>query len=310
MQRNRGLVSSAVSKWSGVLPTTRPDISQVFVEYVVIAGGGAGGGSYAGGGGAGGYRSNVVGELSGTSITSEQAFFTKTLTNHSVSIGAGGGISATLGNPTTFSNITCLGGGKGSIGNHQSLAPGSIASYGGSGGAASGFNAPSTNGLTSFGQPGISGQGTKGGDGSGGKQGGGGGGAASPGGNAANGVGGAGGAGIPSTITGTQVFRGGGGGGGAGNFGSEGTAGLGGVGGGGNGNNNGTGFSGVQNTGGGGGGGDQTREGGTGGSGIVILRYPIGYSITIGAGLTGSTQILNNKKVTTITAGAGNISWS
>jgi hypothetical protein len=41
----------------------------------------------------------------------------------------------------------------------------------------------------------------------------------------------------------------------------------------------------------------------------VILRYPAGYNITIGAGLTGSTATVGTNKVTTITAGTGNVSW-
>jgi hypothetical protein len=50
--------------------------------------------------------------------------------------------------------------------------------------------------------------------------------------------------------------------------------------------------------------------GASGGSGIVILKYPDAYTITIGAGLTGSTAGPSNGfKVTTITAGTGNVSW-
>jgi hypothetical protein len=50
--------------------------------------------------------------------------------------------------------------------------------------------------------------------------------------------------------------------------------------------------------------------GANGGSGIVIVRYPATFTCTIGAGLTGSTATLGANKVTTITAGAGNVSWS
>jgi hypothetical protein len=50
---------------------------------------------------------------------------------------------------------------------------------------------------------------------------------------------------------------------------------------------------------------------GAGGSGIVILRYPDSKIITIGAGLTGSTAAPSGGfKVTTITAGTGNVSWA
>jgi hypothetical protein len=51
-------------------------------------------------------------------------------------------------------------------------------------------------------------------------------------------------------------------------------------------------------------------QGGAGGSGIVILSYPTDYTITIGAGLTGSTATVGSSKVTTITAGTGNVSWA
>ena len=50
--------------------------------------------------------------------------------------------------------------------------------------------------------------------------------------------------------------------------------------------------------------------GSNGGSGVVILKYPDGYTITIGAGLTGTTASPSGGyKVTTITAGTGNVSW-
>jgi hypothetical protein len=43
---------------------------------------------------------------------------------------------------------------------------------------------------------------------------------------------------------------------------------------------------------------------------VVILRYPNTYTITIGAGLTGTTATVSTDKVTTITAGTGNVSWA
>jgi hypothetical protein len=42
----------------------------------------------------------------------------------------------------------------------------------------------------------------------------------------------------------------------------------------------------------------------------VILRYPTDYTITIGAGLTGSTATVGTNYVTTITAGTGNVSFA
>jgi hypothetical protein len=43
---------------------------------------------------------------------------------------------------------------------------------------------------------------------------------------------------------------------------------------------------------------------------VVILRYPNTFTITIGAGLTGSTATDGSNKVTTITVGTGNVSWA
>ena len=65
-----------------------------------------------------------------------------------------------------------------------------------------------------------------------------------------------------------------------------------------------------------GGGGARTNYGGgsspkAGGSGIVVLKYPDTRTITIGAGLTGSTAApAGGFKVTTITQGTGNVSFA
>jgi hypothetical protein len=71
--------------------------------------------------------------------------------------------------------------------------------------------------------------------------------------------------------------------------------------------------AGTANTGGGGGGGNTSingQFGSPGGSGIVILRYPNTLTITIGAGLTGSTATVGSDRVTTFTAGTGNVSFA
>jgi hypothetical protein len=47
-----------------------------------------------------------------------------------------------------------------------------------------------------------------------------------------------------------------------------------------------------------------------GGSGVVVFRYPASATITIGAGLSGSTTTLGSEKITTITGGSGNVSWA
>ena len=49
---------------------------------------------------------------------------------------------------------------------------------------------------------------------------------------------------------------------------------------------------------------------GNGGSGVVVLRYPKEFTITVGSSLTSSTATDGAEKVTTITAGSDNVSWS
>jgi hypothetical protein len=228
------------------------------VEYLVVAGGGGGGygkstGTWpAGGGGGGGYR-----EASGTLAAG----------SYGVTIGAGGsaGASATSGSDSIFNATTSAGGGRGG---GDSTNVNRIGASGGSGGG--GANAAGGSGNTPATTPS---QGNNGGGGSGG--GGGGGGASAIGADGTGSGGGNGGAGLISIDLNTYA---GGGGGGSG-F-SAPSGGTGGVGGGGNGgqsgSNNGT--AGAPNTGGGGGGGrgDSSEfQGSNGGSGIVIIRYPI-----------------------------------
>ena len=136
-----------------------------------------------------------------------------------------------------------------------------------------------------------------------------------------------GGAGQSSDITGTSVTRGGGGGGGikTETASSESSHGLGGAGGGGRGlyledkpdeypNFEIKQFSqaGTANTGGGGGGSSDNKSeyAKNGGSGVVILRYPNTLTITVGPGLTSTTNTTGTDKVTTFTAGSDNISFA
>jgi hypothetical protein len=42
----------------------------------------------------------------------------------------------------------------------------------------------------------------------------------------------------------------------------------------------------------------------------VILRYPNTVTITVGGGLTASTTTSGSDKITTFTAGTGNVSWA
>jgi hypothetical protein len=43
---------------------------------------------------------------------------------------------------------------------------------------------------------------------------------------------------------------------------------------------------------------------------VVIVRYPSGFTINVGAGLTASTTTVGSEKVTTFTAGSGTITFS
>ena len=66
--------------------------------------------------------------------------------------------------------------------------------------------------------------------------------------------------------------------------------------------------AGTVNTGGGGGGEPQQNTvGAAGGSGIVVLRYSNTYTLTATGTLVHSTATDGSDKVTTITAGTGNI---
>ena len=255
------------------------------VQYLVIAGGGGGGtGTPAGGGGgggAGGYRSSVTAENSGGGVSAEFKIVPIAATNYTVTVGAGGAAN-TSGSNSVFDTITSTGGGNGMGGAGSSGAGGS-----GGGGLGRGDNNFRAGGAGTTGQ-GFAGSGSSGALFA---VAGGGGGAAA----AASGINGA--AGVSSSITGSSTQRAGGGGGYL-----TGTA----TGGGGAGGA--TGVAGTANTGGGGGGGD--TGGGAGGSGVVIFSYPSGFTITIGAGLTGSTTTVGSNKVTTITAGTGNVQWN
>jgi len=294
----RVLSSSQVGEWFGPQALETPSrliTSSVRVEYLVVGGGGGGGFSSGGGGGAGGY-------VEGTANISFD-------TNYVVVVGAGGtGATSTArstnGRNSIFANATGFGGGGGSTaGNLQQPAQ-----NGGSGGGG-GWESTLVSAIATQTSPidGI-GYGNNAGASNGlNYRGGGGGGAGAPGDGAGltGGAGGDGGAGRTSSITGSAVTRGGGGGAGA----VFQTAGSGGSGGGGAGNaSGGTGTAGTANTGGGGGGGGNAASGGAGGSGVVILRYPSSYFLTISSGLTSSTATDGSFKVTTFTAGSGTIS--
>ena len=239
-------------------------------DCLVIAGGGGGGYQQAGGGGAGGLLA----------FTSQAL----TATNYNVTVGAGGAGASSLGQGTNgvdsqFATLTLVKGGGGGGAGGAGTAPQTI-DDGKDGGSGGGGGNPTT-GTGTAGNP-TSGQGFAGGSGSSDnatyRNGGGGGGVGGAGVSSTSavtvGTGGAGSSTYSSWATATSTGVSGayaGGGGGGGN--SRGLASAGG----GDGATNVAGATGTANTGGGGGGGGYSSmiNGYSGGSGIVIIRYPI-----------------------------------
>ncbi len=260
------------------------------VEVLVVAGGGGGGHgdndvTQSSGGGAGGLVYDTAKNVS------SWIGVAKTLT---VGTGgpAGNSTAASDGTNSILGDITALkggagGGGGATVGQGGSGTYGSGGGQGGSGGAASANNAQGT-----------SGQGNQGGFGTGGPgdAAGGGGGAGGSGGNASGSTAGTGGIGRTISITGTAVGYAGGGG-------NNGDLGFGG------------GFNGSTpnrqgkpNTGGGGKGAT-----GAGGSGVVVIAYPITVNAitTISAGLTYTVDTTTRAgyRVYRFTAGTGTITF-
>lgn len=251
-------------------------LNTVTVDYVVAAGGG-GGAAYeaGGGGGAGGYR-HSFGTASGTGLSGgggacESPLTATPGTNYTVTVGAGGAGGYPGANGSNSVFSTITSIGGGGGGGFSSPSTANAGVAGGSGGGGGGAAAGGA-GTANQGYGGGTGNNNTGGSG-------GGGGAGSAGSGTTPGVG------VASSITGTSVTRARGGGY------SSGTA--------------------AANTG-HGGGGAQAYGGSVqqAGSGIVILRYPSSFTITIGAGLTGSTATDGAFKVTSLTAGSGNVSWA
>lgn len=244
-------------------------LSALTCHYLVVAGGGGSGqgAGASGGGGAGGLRSTVTATGGGGSL--ETALSLSANTAYTVTIGAGGAggfPTGVNGSNSTFATITSTGGGR-SGGAHPNQ-NGASGGSGGGGGEQIGTYGTGGSGTTNQGYAG-------GAAGSATYRMGGGGGAGAVG--AAGGAGtGNGGVGVLISAlaapTGTGMNGGyyaGGGGGAAGA-----SAGVGGFGGGGMGGTNVMGSEGIANTG-GGGGGSYVAIGTAGGSGIVIVRYPV-----------------------------------
>ena len=272
----------------GITSTAYTDVSTV--EVLVVAGGGGGGhgdsdGVQSSGGGAGGLVYDTDKNVSSWVGVS------KTLT-----IGNGGpagnASTASDGTNSILGDITALkggagGGGGATVGQGGNGTYGSGGGQGGSGGAASANNAQGTPG-----------QGNQGGFGTGGPgdAAGGGGGAGGAGGNASGSTAGTGGIGRTISITGVAVGYAGGGG-------NNGDIGFGG------------GFNGSSanrqgkvNTGGGGKG-----SAGTGGSGVVVIAYPVSNneisSISAGLTYTYDTATRAGYRVYRFTAGSGTITF-
>lgn len=285
-------LSGVSSNWGNLVNPTTPDLTQV--EVLVVAGGGSG--SYTGsGGGAGGLIYN-------------QAFSVTSNPTYTVTVGAGGTLVPGLnqgnnGGNSTFGALTAIGGGAGKTHGQGTGAAG------GSGGGA----AQVSTGGPFLGGAATSGQGFPGGgvpaQVSGWTGGSGGGGGA--GGNGADGgvnILGAGNGGqglyFPqfAPVGGSPAgwFAGGGG---AGEVELSFTA-TGGLGGGGSGGSNTAGQNGVANTGGGGGGGGYAGlyySGAVGGSGIVIVRYPLPIRAT-----GGTITVVGDHAIHTFTSGTSN----
>jgi hypothetical protein len=259
----------------------------ITIDYLVLAGGGGGSG---GGGGAGGLRSTVTATGGGGSL--ETALARASGVNYTVTVGGGGSFGSNIstngtnGSNSVFDTITSDGGGGGAG------TPSVLTKAGSNGGCGGGGVSYGVSG-TGAGGTGTTNQGYAGGAASNGTAdyaSAGGGGVGAVGANQ-SGVGGAnGGAGVASSITGSSVTYG---------AGAKGyPSGV---------------YSVSANIGAGGPGKPESGGGNgvSGGSGVVILRYPDTRTITIGAGLTGTeSSASGGYKRATITAGTGNVSWA
>ena len=251
------------------------------VGYLVVAGGGGTGRSFGGGAGAGGFRegrTNPVTPYTASPLVTTG--HTVSAQGYPITVGAGGAKatpsgpanSAQDGSNSVFSSFTSAGGGGG--GHYSNTVNTPTPNFqaqgraGGSGGGAGDGNPNAGSGNT---PPVSPAQGNNGGAGaSPGRSGGGGGATAAGQAGASPGNAGTGGAGATTHITGSPAAYAGGGGGYGNPLGGQ----PGGTGGGGDGGN--PGQAGTANTGGGAGGTGTTPNTdmtGTGGSGIVIIRY-------------------------------------
>ena len=260
------------------------------VETLVVGGGGPGGYYAGGGGGAGGLVYNAALAVQGGMTYTVKVGAGGTASSGVAIYGTNGGDSLITSGSGAVTNAIAYGGGaggNGNLGGQTATCPG-IA--GGSGGGASSGNSYAAGSATPSGQGNAGGGGFTSGNPKG-VWGGGGGGAGGSGGTVAQGntiPAGAGGNGIAYLISGTETYYAGGGGGGGTMNGTADAYGAGGAGGSGIGGTGGMrtpvdesakqASAGRDGTGSGGGGGSTVEGsygGANGGSGIVIVRYPI-----------------------------------
>lgn len=246
-----------------------PEMEGVPIEYLIVAGGGSGASNRTGnkvgvgGGGAGGVLTNLGGPKlylpAGT---------------YDVIVGQGGTTSFNAGNGFNGGNSSINGAGLVAIGGGGGGRIDDAANNGGSGGGAGYRSGAGRPGQSLESQGSTGGLGFRGCSGDQCSAGGGGGGRGGPGLNATKNTGGAGGPGVTYNIDGSArtVAAGGGGGGNSGAPGGTGGGGAGGR----QGSNGGDATANTGSGGGGaGGGGNNSYRGGYGGSGIVIIRYPV-----------------------------------
>jgi len=273
--------------WKRLAETTAGPTVTFLADFLVLGGGGGSGASggssrdnLGGGGGGGGLRTSFGsasgGPGAGGGSPAEAKTGIKTGTSYTVTVGAAG--------PSGVYN-----GSDGVPGTNGANSVFSfITSLGGAGGAGrntAGLNGGcgSGGGMSSNNWPGGTGSAFQGFDGhQGGNLTSGGGG-----GTGANAGGTGGGSALSVSITGAAV-----------NYGPGGSGGN-------QGDNAGT--APAANT---GGGGMAGRFNGPAASGIVIVRYPNTYTITVGAGLTSSTTTDGSDKITSFTAGSDTVSFS
>jgi len=298
------------------------DPTTISVDFVLVGGGGSGHQTYgAGGGAAGGVISTVDNTGGGGTLPSAASIVLRE--EYKVTIGAGTNKNGMAGGLSQFGKYIAIGGGSGGSQSRWSGPSGGagrhVGVYHNCPRLASAYGSAdpwiemtgAANAQLYTGSTGNSSLGLAGGAGAG-----------------ANGTQSGGGDGVICNIltttqataasvgevNSTNVYFGGGGGGGhySGTVDSTNTAG--GLGGGGRGarTNTDSTVSGTANTGGGGGGSGQTGTPGNGGSGVLIVKYPDTYSITVGTGLTSSTPSSppTGYKLEVITAGTGVISFA